>query len=110
MSVRNSIHNSIQFTNILNPSRFSLSSLCSSSTILGLPLLLLLLLLFSPLPAGAQEDAAEENSSEEEEEQAQSLREEREQTLSYGIDSQVLKLVAELEEEENTRYNDTLAD
>ncbi|MFO7850481.1 MAG: hypothetical protein R6V67_11015, partial [Spirochaetia bacterium] len=72
------------------------------------PLLLLILLPLVPFSVPAQEDSEEQ--SEEEEEKQQSLREEREQTLSYGIDSQVLGLISSLEEEENTRYNDRLAE
>ncbi|MFP4267155.1 MAG: HEAT repeat domain-containing protein [Spirochaetaceae bacterium] len=84
----------------------------------------LLLLILLPLSVTAQEESGDKNSSEgsekeeeesekddeEEEERQQSLREEREQTLTYGIDSQVLGLISSLEEEENTRYNDKLAE
>jgi hypothetical protein len=42
--------------------------------------------------------------------EVRSIREKREQTLEYGIDSEVLAVISQLKEEENDRYNDTLVE
>ncbi len=75
-----------------------------------------LILLLIPLSLSAQDTAKddtaeskeEEKEEKKEEERIRSLREERKETLLYGIDSQVLELIGKLKSEENERYEGEL--
>ncbi len=71
-----------------------------------------LIFLFGQNTAGeeAEEKDKEQEEKKQEDEKIRSLREQREQTLSYGIDSQVLELISNLKSEENTRYNEELVE
>lgn len=66
----------------------------------------------TPDARAASEDdkKAEREAAQEEEEKLEKLREQREKTIRYGIDSQVIDLLSTLEEEKNERYNAELKD
>lgn len=66
-------------------------------------------------PAETEKDAAgakaekEEEKQEQEKEELEALRELREKTIKYGIETQVQELIAQLKDEKNERFNEELA-
>ena len=65
-------------------------------------MLLLLILVVQPL--AAQETSETSEASEAEEEEEISLEEQRKLTIKYGIDSQILELISQLEDQKNEDY------
>jgi len=72
--------------------------------VLLLGMLLLLILVVQPLAAQETSKAEEGATKEAEEEEEISLEEQRKLTIKYGIDSQILELISQLENQKNEDY------
>ncbi len=95
----------------MRPSRLTLLNF----HLLRIPHILLFSAVLLTVPGGISTEAQEngekqkeENTESEQDEELKSLREKRQLTLQYGIESQILGLVKKLKKTENTHHNEAL--